>query len=50
MTKIVGIISPTVESTLGITCAIDRNIYLGDTNIQHMKDSQKVLTTPKKHV
>ena len=42
MTKIVGIISPTVESTLGITCATDRNIYLGDTNIQHMKNSHPV--------
>jgi len=39
MTKIVGTISPTVESTLGITSPNDRNIYLGDTNIQHMKNS-----------
>lgn len=39
MTTIVGTISPSVETTLGITGITDRNIYLGDTNIAHMQKS-----------
>ena len=37
--KIVGQISPKIESLLGLPTPLDRNIYLGASNLQHMKTS-----------
>lgn len=42
MTTIVGTLSPSVESILNISGINDRNIYLGDSNITHMKKSHPV--------
>lgn len=37
--KIVGQISPKIESLLGLPTPLDRNIYLGASNLQHMQTS-----------
>ena len=37
--KKIGCITPKVESLLQLNIADDRNIYIGDTNIQHMQTS-----------
>ena len=37
--KIIGNISAYVETALNLSGVFDRNIYLGETNIQHMQNS-----------
>lgn len=39
VTKIVGVVSTEIESLLQLPSAQDHNIYIGITNINHMKSS-----------
>ena len=37
--KVIGAVSPEVEKILNITGIVNRNIYIGESNILHMKSS-----------